>query len=483
VEFVMPFRLLLVSFLIILGGALSIPAAISIWQEREIQDEDNFVSTTTEVFENERVQEVLATRLTEVIMTRTDIAANITQGLVNLEERAGDNAPPGIPLLAAPITRLATDTIYDLCLRALQSDALNQILDTALRATHRAVMAVIDDDQGLLQESNGQIVLNLRPVIESVVQQLAGERGEEALGRLDIPEDAGMIVIRDEAQNPWIWKAAKWIDDFDPIIPIVTAVVFILAILVAKSRRRAIIAVGATLAIVAGLTLLALGAPVKELATSWPRTDEGQEAAKEAYDIILNSFRRQQFFTVILGLGMVLVASAAGDRRLAEAVRRSARREDGAVEGGFTGFVEERAVALRLAGLLIAGVVLVLWPDPDLRTVLTVGLLLVVYLGLIYLIASNDSWATSAREKLGQWMTGMGDEPVVPPSGFVGWVVRHAGLLRLLGIVVGAALVLFVWDLSLRGMVLIVAAELLYLAGIEWALASARGEKLSDEGA
>ncbi len=107
----MPIRLLIVSFLIILGGVLSIPAAISIWQERQIQDEDNFVSTTTEVFEDEQVQVLLATRLTEVIMTQTDIQQYITDGLTDLEDRAGAKAPPGIKLLAAPLTRLATDTV------------------------------------------------------------------------------------------------------------------------------------------------------------------------------------------------------------------------------------------------------------------------------------------------------------------------------------------------------------------------------------
>ena len=474
----MPIRLLVASFLIILGGVLSIPAAISIWQERQIQDEDNFVSTTTEVFEDEQVQVVLATRLTEVIMTQTDIQQYISDGLVDLEDRAGTNVPAGIKLLAAPLTRLATQTVYDICLDILQSDAFSTVLETALRTTHKAVMAVIKDDSALLSETNGQVILNLRPVIEQVVQELAGDRGQEALSQLNIPDDAGQIVIRDQAENPWIWKVAKWVDDFDPIIPIVTAIVFLLAIAIARGRRRAIIATGATLAIVAGLTLLALGAPVKELATSWPKTDEGKEATKQAYDIILNSFRRQQFITVLFGLGMVAVASAAGDKRVVAMLRRSERRE----EGGFEGFVRERVVGLRLAGLALAGVILILWPDPTLRTVLTVGFLLVTYLGLIYLFASESSWAASARSSLAGWTAGMADEQGEAPPGVVGWVVRHGGILRVAGIVVGAALVLFIWDLSLGGMVLIVAGELLYLALIEWAVASTRRGSTADGG-
>ena len=43
-----------------------------------------------------------------------------------------------------------------------------------------------------------------------------------------------------------------------------------------------------------------------------------------------------------------------------------------------------------------------------------------------------------------------------------------------LGILVGAALLLFVWDVTLGGLVLIAAAVLIYLAVIEWAATEAR---------
>ena len=204
----------------------------------------------------------------------------------------------------------------------------------------------------------------------------------------------------------------------------------------------------------------------------------GQGSDEAGHDIILNSFRRQQFITVLFGLGMVAVASAAGDRRVVAMLRRSERRE----EGGFEGFVRERVVGLRLAGLALAGVILILWPDPTLRTVLTLGFLLVTYLALIYLFGSESSWAASARSSLARWTAGMADEQGEVPPGIFGWVVRHAGILRVLGIVVGAALVLFVWDLTLGGIVLIVAGELLYLALIEWAVASTRQGSTADGG-
>jgi len=464
----MPLRFLIVSFLIFLGGILSILAAIAVWGEREIQDEDNFVATVDEVFDDEVVQDALATRLTEFIMTKTDLQERVTAGLQDLEENEG--APAATSLLAGPLTSLVSDTVYRICVDILQSDAFNEILNTALRGVHRAVTAIINDESDVIEETNGQVILNLRPIVDEVVQQLAGERGEEALSKLNIPDDAGMIVITEANDPPLLWDLAQYADDFYPVLPIITAIVFLLAILIAKSKRRAVIASGAAPSIVAGLALLALAGPVKELATTWPSTPQGQDAAEQIYDIVLNSFQRQELFVFMLGLGMVVVGSVAGDRRVVQAARSAARRED--ADAG--GLVRERAGFLRLGGLAIAGVILIVWPEPTERTVITVGALLALYLGVIWLLASESEWATRARERLADGLGGSQDVPVQRRTGLAGWVAVHAGLLRLLGIVVGACLVLFVWDLSLNGFVLIAAAVLLYLAAIEWASASAR---------
>ena len=147
----MPIRFLLVSFLIVLGGVLSVPAAIAIWQEREIQDEDNFIDTTNDVFENEDVQVLLATRLTDAIMERTELSSLIAEGLVEVEERAGERAPAGILLLQEPLTQLARDRIYNLCLRLLESQPLADVRETALRAVHRALMAIVKEDVPLIE--------------------------------------------------------------------------------------------------------------------------------------------------------------------------------------------------------------------------------------------------------------------------------------------------------------------------------------------
>jgi hypothetical protein len=467
----MPFRFLIVAFLIILGAVLSIPAAAAVWEEREIKDEDQFVQNVLDVANDEEVQALLAQRLTDRILERTNLRQRISEGLTEVQERAGSDRGAAIPLLAAPLTRLAGDTINRLCLQFMQSDAFDDILETAARTAHRAVLAVVNNDRQLIEQNGSQIALNLRPVVVQIIEALAGDRAEQALSRIDIPEDAGVIVISSEADYPWLWRLARWIDNLILITPALMVLAFLAAILVAKSKRRALISAGAALAVVAGLTLLALGGPVKGLATSWPPREEGEQAMKQVYEILLDDFRRQQAFVVIFGLGVVVVGSAAGDRRVVQAVRAAVSRKEDADTGGL---IRERAGALRLAGMFVAGVILIVWPEPTLRTLIAVGLLLGLYLAAIWLIASDSDWATRARDRLSESLVPSRDAPIQRRVGLVGWVAVHAWLLRLAGVLVAAAVLLFFWDLSLGGLILIAAALLIYLAVIEWTLTEAR---------
>jgi hypothetical protein len=471
-------RFLIVSFFIILGALLSIPAAVAVWEQREIKDEDQFVQNVLDVANNEDVQTLLAQRLTDRILERTNLRQRISDGLTEVQERAGSDRASAIPLLAAPLTRLAGETINRLCLQFMQSDAFDQILDTAARSAHKTVLAVINNDRQLIEQNGEQIVLNLRPVVVQVIQELAGERAEQALSRVDIPEDAGIIVISNQADYPWLWRLARRIDDLLLITPVLMVLAFAVGIVLAKSKRRALISAGAAVAVVSGITLLALGGPAKELATTWPPTQEGEQAMKQVYDILLDGFRRQQAFVFIFGLGLVVVGSAAGDRRVVEAVRSAVSRRGDADTGGL---IRERAGVLRLAGLFVAGVVLIVWPEPTVRTVVAIGILLALYLAGIWLVASDSTAADRTRDRLAGGLWESRDVPIQRRTGFAGWLAVHAGLLRLLGILVGAALVLFVWDLSLGGLVLIAAAVLIYLAVIEWASTEARRPLESSE--
>jgi hypothetical protein len=457
-------RGILAAFLLVLGGILTIPASIAIWQERTVLDEDNFVETVDEVFEDDDVQAALASRMTDVIMEELEVQGRLHTAILNLEEREAAERLPGLTILEGPITRAARDAIYNVCIRILDSEALEGAREALLRTTHRAVTALVLNDGEYLEANGEQVVLNLRPLIGEAIRELAGEDAVEAAAER-VDEDFGRVVLVEDRNNGIWWKLAGWIDDINPVIPIISIAVLVLAVFVSRDRVRMVGRIGGFLVVVAGLVLLALAGPVKDIATSWPPRPEGQEAVAAIYEILLDSFRVQQVFIGVIGIGMVAFSAVARDPEIADVVKRARRRE--ATEGGidFRAWVIRRMTTLRIAGLGIAAFLLLFWPDATTRVYATVLVIAVLYFGLLTLVASEAQWAYTARAYISRFFDPGGERDTGAPLSFV---ARWGGWLRVAGVAVAALFLVLAPDISTRTVFLVIAATLLYLGAIEY---------------
>ena len=195
----------------------------------------------------------------------------ISAGLQEVDHRESGRVPEGIALLEGPLTRVARESIYRVVLKTLQDQPLANAREAALRGAHRALMAVIKQE-GPLEVQGSKVVLDLQPMIASVINELAGQRGTEFLQNVNLPEDTGKIVITEEANHPRLWTLARWIDDINPMVPIIATAILLLATVISRNHRRTLISVGITVAVVAGLAMLAIAGPLENLATSWPAT-------------------------------------------------------------------------------------------------------------------------------------------------------------------------------------------------------------------
>jgi hypothetical protein len=112
--------------------------------------------------------------------------------------------------------------------------------------------------------------------LEQIIERLGGDRGQELVQRLNIPEDAGQFVIVEKANQPTAWKVVNNLKYVNPWVPLAAIGCFGLALVAAKDRRKMLIWIGATVAVIAALSFTLLALPLKNLLTSWPPTSEGQ---------------------------------------------------------------------------------------------------------------------------------------------------------------------------------------------------------------
>ncbi len=479
--------------LIIIGGILSVPGTIGLWVEREIVDEDNFVGTVNEALEDEAVRTVLAERLTDAVMERLEIRRRIGDGLADIQSQRREDAPGDLVLLEGPLTLAARNVIFEVSFRVVDSELVAEVRDVSLRAVHRVVTAIVNNDKELLGTVGDTLVLDLRPLLEEIVREIGGDKGEELLGNLenldipedldipgdlDIPEDRGVIVLATKSDLEPVWTLVQVFDRGNPWLAIAAGVLLAVAIAIARSRRRAVIGVGITVAVVAALEALTVAQPLREVAVDGlSATESGRIAAKATYDTLVRNFLRQQVIVMLIGVGMVAGGSLAMDTGLPKAIRSTYRGQaDDLAE-----WIRERAWALRIAGLGLGGLLLITWPDPSSRMIVTVFVLLALYLAVLAIVTSDAAWAVWMRSRGGElWerFFRVDEATVASPPGkrtLPGWVAARASWFRVIGIVLGVALLIVLPSLTFGTFVLVVALELLYLAAIDMIVNRASG--------
>lgn len=462
-------RSLFVILLIAVGILLSVPASVAAWQERVVYDEDEFVSMIDESLEQEEVQTALAQRLTATLMQELEIRDRIGMTLTRLEEEGPEGIPEGIALLEGPLTRVSNDAIYRATLRAIEQEPLQEVRDKLLRAVHRLVMAVIDDDVEVLESQGNQVVIDMKPILEAAILEVGGERGESLLERVELDEDAGVIVLFEKEDVTGARLFFWWMRQSMPVLPITVLVMLFLAIAISRDRSRTAMIVGGLLVAVTALTVLAVSVAGNVASDAIAQTPEGKEALKAVYDVIVRSFKQQQMLIILCGALLAIGGWVFGDSRMAGAIRDRFRGEGREpTGGGMQGWAREHAIGLRAAGLVGGALLLVIWPDVTTRFALTVFGIVAVYLLGLALVTSEADWAVNARAKLDE----MSDKHLaastgVKGGGFAGFVATHASTLRIAVIGLSVAFLLLWPTVKLSTFVVIVALALLLLAGID----------------
>lgn len=300
-------RSLTAGLLLVLGALLSVPASIAVWQDRQVLDEDRFVASANEALDDNDVQAVLAARMADAVV-------------MQLESLTGLGGTSSLSILQSPLVGLSRSAITDVCLTVLRSDSFVNLRENMLREAHRAVKAALLDDSQYVRENGERIELDLRPLIFEAVRQIGGEIAVQATQAVTTP-DTGVIVLVQGSDAQLVRDIGDWMDRVNPLVPIVTAAVLLLAIAAAHRRVRMLGIAGGALALVAVVTVLLLEFPVRELATGWPQDPQDQDAARATYEAFFGSFVKQEVILILLAAGTGVIALAAS--KLSPARRRN----------------------------------------------------------------------------------------------------------------------------------------------------------------
>lgn len=209
---------------------------------------------------------------------------------VSIATNAGANQ-----ILAGSLSRpIVTKLVADLPQSAIGRSVLSD--------SHRLLVGLIRN-RDAVQTQNGVIVLDLRVVVQQVLQ-LVG-----AAGLIDpklVPASEGQILLVKESDLTLEFKAARAFDRYARYIIALPLVLIALAVVVATNRTLCIGSAGIVLASCAAIRIgLLLGPMASSIRNAALIDPSARAAASATYDTVAMSFVRQDL--IVAGIGGALL--------------------------------------------------------------------------------------------------------------------------------------------------------------------------------
>ena len=369
-----------VTLLIVLTAIGVAASTTAVWAHQVIFDTDQFVETVGPLIDDPDVQDALATRLTEAIMTGLDVENRVES---TLAQAGPEDLPISVSVLAGPITDGIRDFLHDRIQQLLASDAARTVWLKSVTFAHEEAIAILRGESSTITIQGDTAYLNLLPLVNDALTSLegtlsdllnrpidippaTGEAAENLLPVLeqrlgvDLPDDFGQIPVFSSSSLEAAQQAVKISDRLVWLLIIVTAVTAIAALALSPRRLR---------------TLMWLG----------------------------------------FASAIALIVARRATIRFQEDIVNLA--PDGANRGAVSDTVS------RVLG--------------DLRGFTTLLLVSTIVIALLAYLAGRPSWLTRAIDRKGEgsWLD---RENVV-----VRWIAGHAHVLRIVSVVIVALLLLF----------------------------------------
>lgn len=320
--------------LTILAILLALVGMLAFYVEHTALDEQGFETISREMIENDEIRTQVAAKSVDTLFENVDVEAAIAERLPPAQQ--------GLAPVLAGLARSGADRAAD---AALERPRVQTVWVETTTATQRQFVRLLDDDTTFIQTEGGAVVLDLRPIVIELGDQVA------VIGRVAerLPESSGKVAIIEESQLETAQTITKILRAVADWMWLVALAVAALAVWVARGRRRLELRAIALGLLVVGLLLLAVRRFAGDyLVDGLVKDDAVRPAAHEAWDILTQVLADRAWVWIILG-----VITLAGVWFVGETARASQARSAAAPT------LEKRAATYGIAALAVLVLVLV----------------------------------------------------------------------------------------------------------------------------
>ena len=296
-------RIITARTLTVIGILVLVVAVLANYVKRTALDEDNFRGTARALIADDRIRNQVASTLTDQLYSNADVAAT-------LQQRLPDNLQP----LAVPIAGLVQNATEAAAKQLLARPRVQDLFVNAASLAQRQFVALLNDDKDVLRTTNGDVVLDFRPLLLKL-----GERFNVADS---ISPDAGRITLLHSDQLKTGQRATRALRFVADWIWALALLAWLGAILLVPGRRRLEVRAIAIGILVAGfLILIVRNAAGRYFVDNIVKSDTVRPSAKDAYAIITELLKGAGWTAVILGVVALAGVLLTGPGRRAASAR------------------------------------------------------------------------------------------------------------------------------------------------------------------
>lgn len=311
--------------LVFLACVVLVTAVVGIWARRNFLDTDRFVDRAGPLIEEPVVQAALAARLTEQVMALVDPEALFEEVL-----------PERGQLLAVPLANAVEGFVGDQVETFIGTEQFERLWVGAVTLAHEASVRLLRDESEAVTTADGQITVNLLPVVNAVLAQITAQspeilgrevdlpdvsvddvpeaaitRIENALG-VDLGDDFGQFTVYDDGKLTAVQDAISLFDRLVVVLLPLGILLAGLALWVSHRRRRTVLQL--TVGLVIGMVLIRrVGFRVQDEVAALPPRPQGQRSAALAAESFVQPLTTFGGWVIAGALVVALIAVLTGD--------------------------------------------------------------------------------------------------------------------------------------------------------------------------
>lgn len=392
--------------LFVLATILLVPALVGHWGHRTIIDAERYIQTVGPLIEQPEIQQALAESVTEAVVAKVDTENQVETLLGNLFPNA-----PFTEQLSAPIASGINSLIGELVTQFVASDQFATVWTELNKAAQRGVVLVLEGKEGGVVFLRGdELILDTSSALTAIQTYLV-DAGITAAANVTVPENDREIVL---AETPALAQLRAVYGLTSPILqwlPLVIALMFGGAILLARRRARTVVATGIVLLASGVLLLVGLGIGQTTFTDQLAGTPWGV-ASGVFWDTLLQYLIAGTQAVVALGVVLIVAGWFGGRTRLAALLRRPvvdglAELRGRAFPGGAAPLSASAATYVRWGAYALGVLILLVSDLMSVSTVLWVAALVAGIVTVIQLLAASPGTAAPAAPDAGPATTSM----------------------------------------------------------------------------